>query len=619
MREITVFKNAREIAVPYYVDVNVVLQRIKTCHSQNQINKIRQESDDKKKKALKRALPSIIFAGKFSKREDKAMLSHSGLCVLDFDHLKDVVARKEELKQHSFFYSIFVSPSGDGLKAIAKIPPIIEQHRGHYKGLLEIFPELDTTSINESRVCFESCDKDIYINQDAIDFTDYVDFEEEAKHVEYPNYDTSEIVKTGTDYYKIAIATKMIAEATDGEKHKTLLRASKLMGGYIGGGIVDEQDGIRALESEISRKDIDDFEGAQKTIRDGISYGKKNPIFNTEEFKQYHYTPKPAQEKEVKAAKKETETSVILLDDVFAEMKHGFIHGKARGKTTYFGNLDTHYTWKRGELTLITGRPGAGKSEFILQLMLMRSIRDKEKWGVFSPEGMPPEEFYDGLVHTYIGKPVDPYFKNNRASETEYDRASEFIKNHFFLVYPEGEQSMEILVYNFEYLIDKYGIDGTLIDPFNQVDHDMGQRDDQFLSKILKKRKMFALKHNTYELITAHPKLMKKNDSGGYDAPDMYDVSGGAMWGNKIDNMISLLRPQQTTDPTGTNVEIHIKKVKKQKLVGVPGWVEMDFDRTKNRFYLNGKSPLDESLEVQMRINPNLFIEPQKPEEECPF
>ncbi len=112
---------------------------------------------------------------------------------------------------------------------------------------------------------------------------------------------------------------------------------------------------------------------------------------------------------------------------------------------------------------------------------------------------------------------------------------------------------------------------------------------------------------------------MKKNDEGGYDAPDLYDVSGGAMWGNKIDNMISVHRPNQQTDPTGTKVEIHVKKIKKQKLVGIPGYMDMEFDRTTNRYYVNGVSPFEQSPAIQTEINPNAFIEPIKPEDTCPF
>lgn len=58
------------------------------------------------------------FSGIFSVRTDKAIIQHSGLLCLDFDHLKDVETIFEALKADPYFETLllFRSPSGDGLK-----------------------------------------------------------------------------------------------------------------------------------------------------------------------------------------------------------------------------------------------------------------------------------------------------------------------------------------------------------------------------------------------------------------------------------------------------------------------------------------------------------------------
>ena len=70
----------------------------------------------------------------------------------------------------------------------------------------------------------------------------------------------------------------MVRRSTDGEKHSELLKASKLLGGYIAIGKVNEEQAIRTLEYEINNKDISDKQGALITIRKGIDYGKLQPI-----------------------------------------------------------------------------------------------------------------------------------------------------------------------------------------------------------------------------------------------------------------------------------------------------------------------------------------------------
>lgn len=244
-----------------------------------------------------------------------------------------------------------------------------------------------------------------------------------------------------------------------------------------------------------------------------------------------------------------------------------------------------------------------GKTEFGLHLMLMKSIFCGWKWGVFSPENYPEDEFYDTLIHSYIGKSTDPFYENNQMSMDEYERGYNFVREHFFYVYPE-RHTMDEIDSAFIYLIKEKGICGTFCDPHNQIEHSIGEREDLFLSKFLTDRKRFALKYNIYSLTSTHPKSMSRNKNGEYDVPDMYDISGGAMWANKMDNIMALHRPNFIADPTDTTVECHVRKIKKQKLVGVPGVCTFTFSRKTNRYYILDANPLEGQPQTLRKLTP---------------
>tara|TARA_Y100001938_G_C8090796_1_gene434918 strand:- start:1057 stop:3447 length:2391 start_codon:yes stop_codon:yes gene_type:complete len=169
---ITIFKNIKETSAPFVRSVDVILERIKNGKSKDLIVKIRKEKDKDARNILKQDLPAICFSGVFFKREDKAIETHSGLICLDFDGFKTKKAMQEKKKQLSkdkFIYSVFVSPSGNGLKVLVKIPGDIENHCSYFQALEDYFgcEEFDKSCKNISRVCYESYDPDLYINDNS--------------------------------------------------------------------------------------------------------------------------------------------------------------------------------------------------------------------------------------------------------------------------------------------------------------------------------------------------------------------------------------------------------------------------------------------------------------------
>jgi hypothetical protein len=167
--KISVFKDLyKSKDIPYSMEIDKVLERIKTGKSKVLVQKIR-EGD----KASKNLLPCILFAGEFTERNSNSLITHSGLMVVDFDKYPDEATMNNQmvlLKQNPHFVSLFISPSGKGIKGVVRIPEANKTtHPKFFKAFQKKFnyDYFDIANSNVDRVCFESYDPDIYINMEA--------------------------------------------------------------------------------------------------------------------------------------------------------------------------------------------------------------------------------------------------------------------------------------------------------------------------------------------------------------------------------------------------------------------------------------------------------------------
>jgi hypothetical protein len=170
--QVTIFQNIKETATPFFKDVDVILERIKEGKSKDLVKRIRSEKRKPERNELKKALPAICFSGTFNKRTDASLIQHSGLICLDFDGYekqKSLLQDKENLSKNKYVYSVFISPSGNGLKVLVKIPADPENHTNYFNSLEKYFnsPYFDKTSKNISRVCYESYDPQIHVNANS--------------------------------------------------------------------------------------------------------------------------------------------------------------------------------------------------------------------------------------------------------------------------------------------------------------------------------------------------------------------------------------------------------------------------------------------------------------------
>ena len=219
---ITVFKNIWEVNEPIYTDEVNIFKRIKEGANQDLIERIRAEKDEEKQDGLKKRLPSICFSGRFSQRDAKFLLEHSGLMCLDVDEIskKDMKKVFGIMCDSEYTLACFISPRGQGLKIIVKVAPDHKHHRGMFIGLEEYFNPLikkfistkknekikngktvtkdetqdeylklaiDKSGKDVGRVCYESYDPNIYYNPDSEAWYEIIEEKKETKSVRDEN------------------------------------------------------------------------------------------------------------------------------------------------------------------------------------------------------------------------------------------------------------------------------------------------------------------------------------------------------------------------------------------------------------------------------------------------
>jgi hypothetical protein len=203
--KITYFSDINNVLRPMHRDLSLAFDRIRAGASRDLVKAIRTKTSKKEQDEIKKNLPSICFSGEFSKRYDDSLVTHSGLICLDFDKYETKEQMQEDKKSlcgDRYVMSVFISPSGKGLKVIVKIPKEPQNHKGYFYALKRHFhnPHWDDTSSNISRVCYESFDPFIFVNLESEVWLDMdePDYREVNRQIDRPTLairDESKTVK----------------------------------------------------------------------------------------------------------------------------------------------------------------------------------------------------------------------------------------------------------------------------------------------------------------------------------------------------------------------------------------------------------------------------------------
>jgi len=260
-------------------------------------------------------------------------------------------------------------------------------------------------------------------------------------------------------------------------------------------------------------------------------------------------------------------------DGLLSLLKNGFPKGwKPRG------GLGNHISIHPGYITIITGIPGHGKSEFLDQLLIQLCIDYNLKGGYFTPENWPTELHLLKLIEKLIGKSG---FKSN---ELELRSAKQFMEDRIYWIYPDEGYGLDQILDKVRQAVLKYGIQWFVIDPWNKLEH-RGNGSTDYISECLDKISNFNKKNGTHSFVVAHPTKMKMdNNSGKYEVPGLYDISGSANFYNKADIGLSMYKEENYKNT------LYVQKVK-FKFWGQIGKIEYNWDAVNGRYTEFGADP----------------------------
>jgi len=264
-------------------------------------------------------------------------------------------------------------------------------------------------------------------------------------------------------------------------------------------------------------------------------------------------------------------------------------------------NFDALLGFRGGELTMVTGISGSGKSEFLDYIMVQLAKRHAWKFAICSMEN-PPDIHFTKIAEKYTEKPFENIFDPNtgevyidRMSEQEYEDAEQFVFNHFnFITHATKKQDGEThrSVLSIDYILDQakklvamYGTKGLVIDPWNTIEHEIKQNEVEtnYVSRILSKIIAFAEDYNVHVFLVAHP--TKGVTINGVDrVATLNDISGSGNFFNKTHNGISVYREKDKGRNPDNLVEVHVQKVK-FKFVGTLGACKLEYDLLTGNYF----------------------------------
>lgn len=274
---------------------------------------------------------------------------------------------------------------------------------------------------------------------------------------------------------------------------------------------------------------------------------------------------------------------LIKPDELESETLDFYDNGYEAGiKIPAWPTFSSHFRMAKSEMTVFTGIPGHGKSEFTDMLMIFLSGFHDWKFAVFSPENFPHAIHNEKLLSKVVNMPFHEGTTKRMERQTVINGLKTLSRNITYISPDSGYIGLEGVLALATIAKEKSGLDCLIIDPWNSIENDRpsDKSETEYLGQCLNHCRDFARRNEIALWIVAHPtKMQKEKDSDKYKVPQAYDISGSANWANKCDNVICIYRTSEVFgDMVIPFVEVHIQKVK-YKMRGMTGKVEFEYDR----------------------------------------
>ncbi|MBD3590364.1 bifunctional DNA primase/helicase [Bacteroides sp. GM023] len=286
---------------------------------------------------------------------------------------------------------------------------------------------------------------------------------------------------------------------------------------------------------------------------------------------------------------------VFTAADLHGDLLALFDNGFGPGADTGWKEMDDICTYERGRFAVITGMPGAGKSEWLDELVLRLCLRHQWKIAFFSPENIPIVYHHRKLIEKLT---AHRFQRSYGMSEGLMMQAEEFLTENVSHISLKGNVTPERVLGKARELVVRRGCRILVLDPLNRFDHapQPGQTETQYLSNLLNKFTEFAVQYNCLVILVAHPRKMNRNPvTNSTPRVEMYDINGSADFYNKADYGIVVERDKEV----GVT-RVYVDKVKFKHL-GLGGMVTFAYDPVSGR-YLPCTESHDPAVPVDRRV-----------------
>jgi twinkle protein len=249
-----------------------------------------------------------------------------------------------------------------------------------------------------------------------------------------------------------------------------------------------------------------------------------------------------------------------------------FKQGTGKGSSTGFSTVDTIYTVAPGQLTVVTGYPSSGKSNFVDQLMVNLAKGEDWKFAICSFENQ-PEIHITRLMEIYMRKRF--FDGRDRMADSEKNDAFKWVQEHFLFIDTQGEEpsTLDSILERSRAAVKRMGVRGLVIDPYNYIDMDkQNTTETEAISNMLTRVRKFSMANDVHTWFVAHPSKMTRSGNE-QPRPDGMSISGSMAWWAKADCGLTVHRGQ------GAVVEIAVWKCR-YRWVGTQGETTLLYNKT---------------------------------------
>lgn len=261
----------------------------------------------------------------------------------------------------------------------------------------------------------------------------------------------------------------------------------------------------------------------------------------------------------VRAASAGRAAGHLATSDLVDQLEDLWTNGADHGWESGWTALDRLYRPARGQLTVVTGIPAAGKTTWLNAYLARLAHRHGHRYALFSPEQSSPVKHIRNLTVVH-GGPLMSADVRRQAQRWVLDRF-EWVNHRETGTLPEVLAAVQSIHH-------RRRVDGFVVDPWNWIEASRPpyMSETEFVGYALNDIVRAAQDLDVHAWVVAHPRKVDKHADGSYAVAGPYDIAGSANWFNKPWFVLSLWRDHladgSNPDRDPTVLDVHVMKVR---------------------------------------------------------